>query len=116
MDKESLTLVALIAAIIGVGQMLVSHETITLRRTAGRAIVTAGLGVSAFAALTVFPALPEQAIVGLACMFASFGATGLELMVMKYLEGRGLLISRESLNSVLDTPPNNEGPKDVSSK
>lgn len=76
-----------IGALIGLGQLFLSDEKITLRRALGRAIVTGGLALSAAAALTYFPGLPTAAIVGLAAAIASMGATGLERFAQRFIPG-----------------------------
>ena len=72
-------------ALIGLGQLLLSEEKITLRKAAGRAIVTAGISTAAAAVLTYFPQLPFPALVGVAALIASLGTTGLERLVARVL-------------------------------
>jgi hypothetical protein len=70
-----------VGALIGLGQLLLSEEKITLRRALGRAIVTGGLSLGAATILITIPNLGTTAIVGLAAAVASLGAAGLERLI-----------------------------------
>lgn len=72
-----------IGAAIGLGQLLLSDEPITLRRAAGRAVVTAGLSVGAVCVLSYWPALPTTVVIGFGAAVASMGTSGLEKLLSK---------------------------------
>jgi hypothetical protein len=72
-------------ALIGLGQLFLSDEKITLRRALGRAIVTAGISVGAASILTMMPQLPFTAMIGIAAATASLGTAGLEQLLRRYL-------------------------------
>lgn len=69
--------------LIGLGQLFLGTEKITLRRAAGRALVTAGLAVAAASILIAVPGLPAIAVVGLAALTASLGTAGLERLLQR---------------------------------
>jgi hypothetical protein len=71
--------------LIGLGQLFLSDEKITLRRALGRAIVTAGISVGAASILTMMPQLPFTAMIGIAAATASLGTAGLEQTLRRYL-------------------------------
>lgn len=79
---------AAIGALVGVGQLLLSKDKLTLRLALGRAITSGGLGASAAAVMVWLPDLPPVAIAGLAAALSSLGTTGLERLLQKYLGGR----------------------------
>lgn len=70
-----------VGALIGLGQLLLSDEPLTLRRALGRAVVTAGLSLGAATILIAIPGLGTTAIVGVAAAVASLGAAGLERLI-----------------------------------
>lgn len=67
----------------GLGALLASQETLTIRVVAGRAISSFTLGMGAASALTFFPNLPFEAQIGIACLAASLGTSGLERVLQK---------------------------------
>jgi hypothetical protein len=71
-------------AAIGLAQLLITDEPLTLRRAAGRAMVTAGLSVGAAAAVAWLPNIPFYAVVGLGAAMASLGTTGLEKLLQRF--------------------------------
>jgi hypothetical protein len=73
--------IAMTGAALGIFQLLHSGEKITLARAVGRAGITAGIATSAFSLLVIYPVLPTPAIVGVACLIASLGTTGLERLI-----------------------------------
>lgn len=88
MDKTTYELLAWLGGtgfFIGLGQLLLSEETITVRRAVGRAVVTAGISVGSACILIVIPGLPFIAQVGLACAVASLGASGLEALLKRVI-------------------------------
>ena len=78
---------ALMGAGIGLGQLLVSKETLTKRLVIGRAITSGALGASAAAVLSFIPALPFAAQLGIAATFASLGTSVLEKVVQRIIGG-----------------------------
>lgn len=69
----------------GLGALLASKETLTLRVIAGRAISSAMLGIGAGkGALIFFPVLPLDAQIGIACLAASLGTSGIERIIQKW--------------------------------
>lgn len=86
MDKHSLAIAAGVGALIGIGQLLLKDDPITLKRAVGRAIVTAGLSVAAFSILTISPGVSIEAIIGCAAALASLGTTGLERLAARWLD------------------------------
>lgn len=83
--------VALLAGagvVAGIGQLLASTEKLTTRIVVGRALSSAALGASAGTALTWLPEMPLEAMIGLACVIASLGTSGLERLLQKFLETR----------------------------
>lgn len=88
-NDETLTTAAVIAtigAIIGLGKLLQSAETITVRLAVGRAISTAALGVMAFVGLAFIPDLPDVVLIGIAAFLASIGESGLERLLQRYIK------------------------------
>ena len=74
--------------VAGLGQLLASSEKLTARIVIGRAMSSAALGVTAGTALTWIPNMPLEASMGLACLIASLGTSGLERLLQKFLETR----------------------------
>lgn len=80
-------LMGVIGAVIGLGKLLQSGEKISLRLALGRAIVTSGLGVSAFALLVLIPDVPKVALVGVSALLASLGESAVERILYSKLHG-----------------------------
>jgi len=78
---------ALMGAVIGVGQLLLTKDALTPRIILGRAICSAALGVAASAALSLMPELPFEAQLGIGACLASLGTSFLEKIVQRYLGG-----------------------------
>lgn len=72
--------------VAGLGQLLASDEKLTARIVVGRALSSVALGVVAGTALTWMPDMPFTAMVGLACLIASLGTSGLERLLQKFLK------------------------------
>ena len=72
--------------VAGLGQLLASDEVLTARIVIGRALSSLALGVTAGTALTWVPDMPMTAMVGLACLIASLGTSGLERLLQKFLK------------------------------
>ncbi len=81
-------IMGVIGAVIGLGKLLQSGEKITIRLALGRAIVTSGLGVSAFAVLVWIPDVPKIALVGVAALLASLGESALERIIYSKLHSK----------------------------
>lgn len=73
----------LVGLVAGIGALLASKETLTARVVIGRAISSFMLGMGAASALTWFPELSFNAQVGIACLTASIGTSGLERILQK---------------------------------
>lgn len=78
---------ALMGAGIGLGQLLASKETLTIRLVIGRAIVSGALGMAAAGVLSFMPTLPFAAQIGIAATFASLGTSVLEKLVNRIIGG-----------------------------
>jgi hypothetical protein len=78
---------ALIGAIVGLGQLLASNETLTKRLVFGRALSSGALGMAAAAVLSFMPEIPFAAQMGLAATIASLGTSGLERVVQRVVGG-----------------------------
>lgn len=74
-----------VGLIIGIGQLLASTETLTLRIVVGRALSSAGLGAGSSAILILMPDLPIAAQLGFAALVASLGTSALERLFQKWL-------------------------------
>lgn len=81
-------ILAVVGALVGLGQMLAEQQALTPRSVIGRCLTSGGLGASAAAVLTWLPELPFFAQLGIAAMFASLGTSGLTLLAQRIL-GRG---------------------------
>lgn len=76
-------------ALIGIGQLLDSGETLTWRIVAGRAMVSAGFASCAPLILVWLPHLPVTVEFAFAALLASLGTSGLQLLIAKLI-GRSL--------------------------
>jgi hypothetical protein len=72
-----------IGALIGLGKLLDSTEPVSLRKAAGRAIVTSGLSMSGALILLVFPSTPILVVLGAGAALASLGTSFLESVISK---------------------------------
>lgn len=72
-----------IGVLIALGQILQVKEPITLKVALGRCITTGGIALVAGATLTLFPAIPFIAQIGIAAMLASLGNSGLEVLIQR---------------------------------
>ena len=86
-SKETLNVLWLLLAgtLAGVGQLLASKEVLTVRIVTGRALSSGMLGLSAGSVLTFVPGLPIEALIGLSCVSASLGTSGMERVVQKFI-------------------------------
>lgn len=80
-----------IGATIGAGQLLAATPdgtAVSRRALIGRALTTAGLSMITGACLIWIPDLPFLAQIGIAALLASLGASGLERIFNRVIEGR----------------------------
>jgi len=77
--------VAVVGLLTGIGQLMASKEVLNWRIIIGRALSSAALGTTAGIALAWMPALPFEAMVGLAAAVASLGTSGLERLLQRFL-------------------------------
>jgi len=82
---EMLLSMTVTGTIVGLGQLLGSHERLTLRVVMGRALSSAGLSLVAGVSLIQIPDMPLIPLVGLSALFASLGTSALEGLLQKYL-------------------------------
>lgn len=76
-----LLLVTGIGVLVGLGKLLLSKETLSLRLVIGRAIVSGALAVASAAFLAFVPGLSQLALVGLAAASAVLGEQFLERLL-----------------------------------
>lgn len=79
---------SIVGVSIGIGQLLVSGEVLTVRIIVGRAMSTGGIAMAAGAVLIWVPDLPMIAQIGVAAALASLGTSGLERLFQRLLQGR----------------------------
>lgn len=79
--------IAFAGLVTGIGNLLASAEKLTWRIVVGRAISSAALGASAGFGLQFAPEMPIAALVGLSCILASLGTSGLERLLQKWTGG-----------------------------
>ncbi|OAM52930.1 hypothetical protein A7981_05715 [Methylovorus sp. MM2] len=84
---KELGLLAGVGALVGLGQLLVSKEPLTFRVIVGRAICSGGIGLAAASAVVFIPGLSLGASIGIACVLASLGTSGLEKVVQRITGG-----------------------------
>lgn len=70
--------------VAGLGTLLASKEKLTARIVVGRAISSFALGVTASIGLLWFPGMAYETKVGISCLIASLGTSGLERLFQKY--------------------------------
>jgi hypothetical protein len=75
-------------ALIGIGQLLDSDERLTWKIIMGRAMVSGGLAACSPLILVWLPHLPQTVEFAFAALLASLGASGLQLIVAKFLYGK----------------------------
>ena len=80
--------IAFAGLITGLGNLLASKEVLTWRIVVGRAISSAALGASAGFGLQFAPEMPFMALVGLSCILASLGTSGLEQLLQRFTGSR----------------------------
>lgn len=80
---KTATTLGLAGLIAGIGSLLASKETLTLRLIVGRALSSVMLGLGASAILIWYPEISLETKIGVACLFASVGTSGLEKIIQK---------------------------------
>lgn len=78
---------AFVGLIAGLGALLASKETLTLRIIIGRALSSIGLGIAA-ASIGVWQNVSHETMIGIAAGMASIGTSGLEYLINKYMGGK----------------------------
>jgi hypothetical protein len=73
-----------VGGIIGLGQLLLGKDVLTLRLVLGRAISSGGLATAAAVALQFYPGMSNAMEIGLAAALASLGTSGLEALVQHF--------------------------------
>jgi hypothetical protein len=84
-DNSLLARMAAIGAAVGVAQVLMSKDPVTVRSTVGKAISNAVLAVSAAATLAVVPGLNPFVLTGISALVATLGTEGLQKLFQKYV-------------------------------
>lgn len=89
MDNESKSVLGLIlvGAAIGLGKLLNSPETLTVRIVAGRALTSGGIGLAAAACLAWLPDLNFYTQVGIAAALSSLGTSAVESLINRLTGG-----------------------------
>lgn len=69
--------------VAGIGSLLASSQTLTARVVFGRALSSVTIGMAAASLLAVMPEMAFEAQVGIACLAASLGTSGLERLLQR---------------------------------
>jgi hypothetical protein len=77
-----------VGAVIGMAQLFGSTEPITWRLAIARAVTVGGLSVAAGAILIWLPETSLLGQIGLAAALASLGTSGLERLIVRYVDRR----------------------------
>lgn len=72
-----------VAALAGLGQLIYSREPVTLRLAIGRAVSCGGMGVGAAALLLHDPETTLTALVGVAAVLGSLGTSVVENLIIR---------------------------------
>ena len=78
----------LVGISIGIGQLMVGSERLTIRLLVGRALSTGGLAMAAGIVLVWVPELSMVGQIGVAAGLASLGTSGLERAFQRVIEAR----------------------------
>ncbi|MBU9852769.1 phage holin family protein [Rahnella aceris] len=87
-ETSLLTKLLLIGAVIGLGQLMVSNERITVRTLLGRIILGSAVAPIAGIALLQFENMPELAVIGIACGLGILGSAIIEEYFKRWLDYR----------------------------
>lgn len=86
-ESHLLGTIAVIGAVLGLGQLLASGDKLTFRVIFGRAIVSGGLGLCAGSASIFLPEMSLVAYVGLCCVLVSLGTSAIERVFQRVVTG-----------------------------
>ena len=81
---KTVATLGVVGLIAGIGALLASKETLTLRIVIGRAMTSVALAVAA-TSIGVWQNVSLETQIGLAAGIASLGTSGLEAILKKYL-------------------------------
>lgn len=81
---QNITPLGLAGFLAGLGVLLASKEVLTMRIIVGRAISSTALGIGSTAVLAIVPHISETGQIGIACLVASLGTSGLERLLQKW--------------------------------
>lgn len=84
-ETKGVIALAVVGAMVGLGQLLASTEKLTKRIVIGRALSSAGLGASAAAVVGFLPDMSLAGQMGIAAALASLGTSGIERLLQKIL-------------------------------
>lgn len=99
-NQVILSYLAGIGASLGLGQLLISKEPLTVRLVFGRMILGSGASVAAGSVYILFPTIHPLALVGVASLTGLAGAAWLEVIFKKKIEGMiAKSISKEDKNA-----------------
>ncbi len=82
-DQKLLFSLGFAGIIIGIAKLLSSDEPIKIRQAIGRCILHGALGIAAASFVVFIPLISFTGQIGLACVFASLGASALEKLFTK---------------------------------
>jgi len=88
-EEQSLYVLLVMGAVIGIGKLLVSNDPITLRLILGRALLGAATSMVAGVGLAQFPDLPPMALYGIGCALGIVGSQYLELWLKRWMSKQG---------------------------
>lgn len=90
-DLTSTVTTAVVGAVVGLGQLLASKDSLSWRAVLGRALVSGGLGASASVILVWLPDTSLSAQFGLAAALATLGTDGLQALAQSHFgKSRGI--------------------------
>lgn len=95
LEHKALVTVASVGVIIGIGQVLMSNVSMTLKRAVGHALVTTGIAVSSFTVLAWIPDAPTNLLVGVSAALASLGTAGVSALAEKFLTRLGAFSAKK---------------------
>lgn len=88
-EEQSLYVLLIMGAVIGIGKLLVSNDPITLRLILGRALLGAATSMVAGVGLAQFPDLPPMALYGIGSALGIVGSQFLELWLKRWMNKHG---------------------------
>lgn len=87
--EKSLFMLVIVGALIGLGKLLASDETLTVRLVMGRTVMGAAASMVAGTVLIQFPGISPLALVGLGSACGIVGAQALESYFKRKLRDGG---------------------------